>query len=750
MDYNRYIKAAAGEIYSYYLDYLFETQDKGMGFATELKNSARYEEDFEFRATVDLIYLIASTSITPMDKIVSEALDLLDRTMALELWQLVAHCWNILGSTYARYKMDERAVECFIRAVQVETRHGLTAVTFVAYFNLGVIYFELGMHEKSLGYIRKSSEALDRHSTSNVRYINKLFNNYAITLQILRDLNREEEFEEQYLKFKSLCKGELTPFQEYVYFSNEVQNVFYLYSKGKCSIEHCIETYKKSETYFVDLEAGLKVPHYYNFIDFCMTKRIHHKYFEEDVRSLERLLPTEDSPKMNATAYRRIIDFYKETGDEEKVAHFKDLYLDALYASNEQYREQQKNSIDLVETLLIDTVSTNELGNQNQELKTLYKEALKIKKELQDAYHRIESINKIGKQLTSALSLNEVIGKFHEVLTEHFRIDTFILFVADEERSQLRSCVFYYNGTLQPELIIDFDDSESLSAECYRKNELINLDPDKQRRAKRLGMKEKITMHSATYLPLSVGDKVIGVYTIQHRDYNIYKDELEFLRALAPFVAIALNNAVRSWSLEKEIYSHIETQNRLKAANKSLERISMQDGLTHISSRRNFEHDVIELIGEAISTEETVSVFMIDVDFFKLYNDTYGHLEGDEVLKKVANIFKDHMDAAGGLSARFGGEEFVGACKGLTFEENRNLAEKIRLSVYDLNIEHRVTPLGRITVSIGVSFETAAPSITRTDMMRLADILLYKAKNSGRNKSVIGNLKRKNAELTRE
>lgn len=742
MDYNQCMKVKAGEIYSYYLDYLFETDDKGKDFVTELKNSTRYEDDFEFRATVDLIHLLSSTSTIPMDKIVSEALDLLDRTMALELWQLVAHCWNILGSTYSHYKMDERAVECFIRAIQVEARHGLTAITFIAYFNLSVIYFELEMLEKALGYIKKSNEALERHSTSNIRYINKLFNNYSITLQILRGLNREEEFEEHYLKFKSLCTGEMTPFQKYVYLSNEVQYVFYLYGKGERSIEECIETYRKSEAHFVNLEAGLRVPNYYNFIDFCLTKQIDYKYFEEDVHSLEQLLPTEDSPRMNAIAYRRIIDFYKEVGDEEKISCFKDFYLEALYASTEQYKEQQKNSIDLVETLLLDTSGTNELGNQNQELKTLYKEALKIKTELQDAYHRIESINRIGKQLTSALGLNEVIGKFHEVLKEHLKIDTFILFVADEEKSQLRSCVFYYNGSLQPEHVIDFDDPESLSAECYRKNELINLDTDQHARAKRLGMKEQITMHSAIYLPLSVGDKVIGVYTIQHRDHNIYKDELEFLHALAPFVAIALNNAIRSWSLEKEIYSHILTQNQLKKANKSLERISMQDGLTHISSRRNFEHNVIELINEAIATEDTVSVFMIDVDFFKLYNDTYGHLEGDDVLKKVANIFKEQMDAAGGLSARFGGEEFVGACKGLTFEENRNLAEKIRLSVYDLNIEHRIAPLGRITVSIGVSFETAAPSITRTDMMRLADILLYKAKNSGRNKSVIGNLTR--------
>ncbi|MDO4753578.1 MAG: GGDEF domain-containing protein [Bacillota bacterium] len=141
-------------------------------------------------------------------------------------------------------------------------------------------------------------------------------------------------------------------------------------------------------------------------------------------------------------------------------------------------------------------------------------------------------------------------------------------------------------------------------------------------------------------------------------------------------------------------------------------------------------------------TGSTVSTFMIDVDNFKLYNDTYGHLEGDEVLKSVANIFKNHMDLRDGLSARFGGEEFVGACTGLTFEESQDLAERIRACVYDLNIEHIHSPLGRLTVSIGVSFAKGIDSSRKSELMRLADVLLYHAKNSGKNRVVIDYLNR--------
>lgn len=725
------------ELYFYYLDDLHNRGDHGIEFVNELRSNPRYDNDYEFRVTADFLSMLASMSTCPMNETISDCLDLIDRTTAMELWQLVAHCWNILGSKYFGIRMTEQAVECFVRSIVVESKHGLLRVTADAYLNLSLIYFELELYEKALEYIKLSNEALEKFPMSNQKFEQRRFGSYVLMLQTLSNLNREEEFEALYLKFKSLYTAEhLTDPQKYTYYINEVHYFLHLFLKGKADIEDCVNMFKESEKYFPNSEEISKVYHYCNYIKLFVTKRMDPDYYKDQIYELERLLPT-DSAKVNATAMKYIIDFYKQSGDYERVNRFKDIYLDALYQTTEVNREQQRSSIDLVQTLLTD-VSANEVGNQNLELKLLYKEAMKMKNDLQDAYQRIESINKIGKQLTSALGLNEVIGNFHEVLKERLQIDTFILFVVDEEERLLRSSIFYYNGEMQPEMKIDLDDSGSLCVQCYRTNELINLDMDLNKDAKRKNMNDDLVMRSAIYLPLSVGDKVIGVYTIQHHERNIYKDDLEFLRALAPFVAIALNNAIRSRTLEKEIHSHILTQNQLQAANKSLERISMQDGLTHISSRRNFEQNVLELIEDAVLTEDSVSVFMIDVDYFKLYNDTYGHLEGDEVLKKVANIFKKHMDAAGGLAARFGGEEFVGACKGMTFEENRNLAEKIRLSIYNLNIEHKVIPLRRVTVSIGVSYADADHTTTRTDMMRLADTLLYEAKNAGRNQSVIG------------
>lgn len=181
----------------------------------------------------------------------------------------------------------------------------------------------------------------------------------------------------------------------------------------------------------------------------------------------------------------------------------------------------------------------------------------------------------------------------------------------------------------------------------------------------------------------------------------------------------------------------IKNKNALEAAYKNLEKMSSMDGLTHISSRRDFENRFLNMIAVAKVESKPVTVFMMDIDFFKLYNDTYGHLEGDEVLKKIAVLFRDRLEEVDGLAARFGGEEFIGACMGLTIEDSKNLAEKICEDIYELKIENKKAELGYVSVSIGVSVGEGISAEDRSKMMKQADISLYEAKNTGRNKIVL-------------
>ena len=204
-----------------------------------------------------------------------------------------------------------------------------------------------------------------------------------------------------------------------------------------------------------------------------------------------------------------------------------------------------------------------------------------------------------------------------------------------------------------------------------------------------------------------------------------------------PYLTIALNNAFKSQALEYEINHHRKTQNELEKVNQKLEALSYLDGLTQISNRRDFEKKILGYLKKSREEGLSLSLFMFDIDNFKLYNDTYGHLQGDNALKTVAAIIRKHFIDAGGISARFGGEEFVAACLGLDEKESILLGNKIREDVFSQGIENEKAPLKRLSISIGISYSDGSEKLKKSFVMRWADVSLYQAKRDGKNRVVL-------------
>ncbi|OCL87379.1 GGDEF domain-containing response regulator [Arcobacter porcinus] len=184
--------------------------------------------------------------------------------------------------------------------------------------------------------------------------------------------------------------------------------------------------------------------------------------------------------------------------------------------------------------------------------------------------------------------------------------------------------------------------------------------------------------------------------------------------------------------------ARVRNQIFLKEQTELLEKLSMYDALTNIKNRRYFD-EVFKQTYSVIKRENTnLAIMMIDVDFFKLYNDNYGHGKGDEALKKVAKILEKNLNRPNDLVARYGGEEFVVLLKNIDLDGLKYMSNLLVEAVEEEKLEHEFSKISTfITISLGAVLYEANQKLEILEIMKLADEALYEAKNRGRNQCVV-------------
>jgi diguanylate cyclase (GGDEF)-like protein len=180
----------------------------------------------------------------------------------------------------------------------------------------------------------------------------------------------------------------------------------------------------------------------------------------------------------------------------------------------------------------------------------------------------------------------------------------------------------------------------------------------------------------------------------------------------------------------------------LAAANARLEEISQRDELTGIANRRRLQQ---ALDDEWSHTRQAIAFILIDLDFFKLLNDTQGHLAGDLCLQAVAGLVDREARRQGGLAARYGGEELAVLLPGVSLPTALEIAERLRQGIESLAIPHPSAPLGKVTASLGVATLDPNPGGNAEDLIEAADMALYRAKAEGKNRVAAGGVRGKGA-----
>ena len=185
----------------------------------------------------------------------------------------------------------------------------------------------------------------------------------------------------------------------------------------------------------------------------------------------------------------------------------------------------------------------------------------------------------------------------------------------------------------------------------------------------------------------------------------------------------------------RDVTARRTIENQLRESNSLLRKLSSLDGLTGIYNRRAFDEFLKTEWAFACKHGTPISLLLLDIDYFKKYNDTYGHIQGDECLKSVARQLEAFFHDKGYFAARYGGEEFAVVLPNTDAQKASQVAEDFQAAIREMKIEHANSKVSEIvTISIGVSCVKPSDPEEMKQILEFADRALYKAKQNGRNR----------------
>ena len=358
-----------------------------------------------------------------------------------------------------------------------------------------------------------------------------------------------------------------------------------------------------------------------------------------------------------------------------------------------QAQQEMRNRAALDEKARIIDSTNRELSGRNKELAILFD---------------------LGQRISSTLALQETFDALTNIVGEKLGYRQFSVMLWDDKVDALVVKATY--GFEEEIKGMSFKKGEGIAGECVRTGERI-LIPDTRKESRYLHYKgRRHTDGALLCLPMKVKDRVVGVLAFERTALEGFVDsEILFLEAISNAAAIAIENA--------QLYARMQE-------------LSATDELTRVANRRAFQERLEHELRRADRFHRNVSVLMIDIDYFKKFNDTHGHLDGDQVLQRASAVFRENVREVD-LVARYGGEEFVVVLPDADKVEAGAVAEKLRNRVAKTRFPKAETqPGGKLTISIGVaSYPTDAPD--GEGLLNSADFSLYRAKETGRNRVVI-------------
>lgn len=315
------------------------------------------------------------------------------------------------------------------------------------------------------------------------------------------------------------------------------------------------------------------------------------------------------------------------------------------------------------------------------------------------------------------LNLDEVMNLVATRAQELTHADGAAVEMADDGQMVYRAAT----GSASGHVGVRVQAAESLSGLCVRTRETLRCDDSETDPRVDLKACREIGLRSMIVVPLFHESRSVGVLKVLSSQTSYFKEvDVHTLQLLAGLVGTAVGR-----SEEHKIRQRLMTE--LEEANKRLEQLATTDGLTGLANRRTFDAALHDSFALEKRRGSPLSLVMIDIDFFKQYNDTFGHPAGDSLLKAVATSIRQETRAHE-MVARYGGEEFAIIMPGSDGNAARVLAERLRRTVETFS-----ESLRPVTISLGIATSSQA-TVNPEHLLAEADAALYHSKHHGRNR----------------
>jgi diguanylate cyclase (GGDEF)-like protein len=682
-----------------------------------------------------------------------------------------------VGQAYLYMSEYDTAMQYLFDSINLAQTQNICDLQVHAYINLGNIYVDIGEYEKSLDYYNSAEKLakLINHSKNYYEnfsyeyYATKIYNNIGELFRVLRlyeeavaYYNIANNFERN-LNYKSSFGVVLLNLGNVEYqLGNYDKSLEYLKEALECLIKYdykmgIVETYgilalvyeKKEdyvqcEKYFYEaMNISSEISYDHSKIELLMdfTKFLENiGKIELAISKLEEAYNISLENKLYSKTMeicKRIIGLYEKVNDTNNANRYYKLYFENKEILEPiEFQNKAKNFKMKVH-----------LDNLEKERKKILENSEGFRKkseELIDIIKNISIISELGGKLTTTLDLNKIYEMVHSAIQSYMRPNIFGVYLYDYENRKIKSAYYIENNSTIEMKDVYIDNESSIAAKCLREKKIIVINDLRNEYLNYLDNVNYITdnkvsdeLNSAIFCPLIIDDNIIGVFTIQANDKNFFTMlSIEIIKALTSYITIAINNAIKSMKLIDEVGERRKLQAQLESSNKKLKYLSENDALTKIPNRRKLDFILKEEWDKARIKESFLAIIIFDIDFFKQYNDNYGHTYGDSCLEHISKELSESL-APSYFAARYGGDEFVLILPDTNIEEAISFGEKLRRRVEGLCLPHEFSNISYVvTITLGAYSAIPTEDNTVIEFIKHADNALYEAKNKGRNQIV--------------